>query len=148
MSNTAVLTAIAANKELVTKACKEAMYQGSIDIDKAASIVVETLGFDVMEVAKIWADVEEINTLIKYIWNNSLTGVWTDACYEMTEFLAALTPAQPEIITVTATTANPLNNQLKALTGDGWNWFDWEGNLTESNNIIKHIRTGLVVQVL
>ena len=53
----------------------------------------------------------------------------------------------PKMITVIATTANPLNNQLKELTGDGWNVFDWDGNLLESN-IIRHIKTGLLVQVL
>lgn len=147
MSNTNVLTAIAANKELVVKTCLENVYEGSCPIDRVASIVVETLGFDVVEVAKVWANVEAIEALIKAIWDNSLTGVWASACEEMTEFLAALTPAQPEIITVNATAANPLNNQLKALTGDDWNCFDWEGNLMNSN-IIKHIRTGLVVQVL
>ena len=51
------------------------------------------------------------------------------------------------MFTVIATSSNPLNNQLKALTGDGWNWSDWDGDLMDSN-IIKHIRTGLVVQVL
>jgi hypothetical protein len=148
MTNTAVLIAIASHKELVINTCLETMYDDQIEIDKVASIVVESLGFDVMAIAKVWADVEAIETLIKAIWENSLTGVWADACKDMTDFIATLTPVQPKAVTVIATTANPLSNQLKALTGDGWNWFDWEGNLTDSNNIIKHVRTGLVVQVL
>lgn len=140
-----VLNAIANSKALVIKTCLEAMYDDQINIDKAANIVLESLGFDVMAIAEVWADVEKIETLIKAIWENSLTGVWADACKDMTDFIATLAPAPT--VTVFATAANPLNNQLKALTGDGWNWIDWEGDLMDSDTI-KHIKTGLLVQVL
>lgn len=150
-----VLNAIAANKELVIKTCSEDMYQGEIAIDRVASIVVEALGFDVWEIAKVWADVEKIEALIKYIWENSLTGIWAIACEEMTEFIATLAPKQPEAIKVVTSHDNPLDRQLKALTGDGFNSIDWDlsemGQKRETpvdSVLLKHRASGLVVKLM
>lgn len=78
-----VLNAIAQNKNLVIKTCQQDMFDNQIAIDRVASIVVESLGFDICEIAKVWADVEKIEALIKHIWNNSLEGIWANACEEM-----------------------------------------------------------------
>ena len=67
--------------------------------------------------------------------------------YVTTQVLAASVQEETQMITVIATTADPLNNQLTKLTGDGWNVFDWHGNLMDSN-IIRHKKTGMLVQVL
>lgn len=55
--------------------------------------------------------------------------------------------AHPEAITVIATESNPLDRQLKALTGDGFNLIDWQGDMNADPIILKH-KTGLTVKVL
>lgn len=52
-----------------------------------------------------------------------------------------------EAITVIATASNPLDGQLKNLTGDGFNFIDWEGDMNADPIILKH-KTGLTVKVL
>ena len=85
-----ILQAIAQNKELVIEACLNDMYEEEINIDRVASIIVESLGFDVWEVAKDWTNVEKIEALIKFIWNNSFTGIWANACEEINSFISDL----------------------------------------------------------
>jgi len=55
--------------------------------------------------------------------------------------------AHPEAITVIATESNPLDGQLKRLTGDGFNLIDWQGDMNADPIILKH-KTGLTVKVL
>ena len=53
------------------------------------------------------------------------------------------------MLTITISTANPLDKQLKALTGDGWNAIDWERiqGATIDLDMVKHRKTGLVVKI-
>ncbi len=56
---------------------------------------------------------------------------------------------QVEPIKVVATSATPLDGQLRKLADcDGYNSIEWEGDLSADPIIIKHVKTGLVVQVL
>lgn len=43
---------------------------------------------------------------------------------------------------------NTLDHQCKKLTGDGYSWIDWEGDLSADPCLIKHVKTGLIVKVL
>ena len=52
------------------------------------------------------------------------------------------------MITITISTANPLDRQLKQLTGDGWNAIDWEYPHPNDQDIIKHIKTGSLFKIL
>lgn len=50
---------------------------------------------------------------------------------------------------VTTSTENPLDKQLKALTGDGYSLADWmHAERTEDYILLKHIDTGLTVKWL
>lgn len=53
-----------------------------------------------------------------------------------------------ELKTITISTANPLDKQLKALTGDGWNAIDWTYPHPNDRDIIQHIKTGSLFKVL
>lgn len=48
-------------------------------------------------------------------------------------------------VEVLASTKDPLSNQLKRLTGDGWNAIDWTDTLRDG--VIVHKKTGLRVFV-
>jgi hypothetical protein len=52
--------------------------------------------------------------------------------------------------TITISTGNPLDKQLKELTGEGWNSHDWD-RLVEwepENDVIRHRKTGLMISIL
>lgn len=52
-----------------------------------------------------------------------------------------------EPISITTSTENPLDKQLKALTGDGYSLADWmHTERTEDYILLKHIDTGLIVK--
>jgi hypothetical protein len=54
-----------------------------------------------------------------------------------------------EPISITTSTENPLDKQLKALTGDGYSLADWtHPERTEDYILLKHIDTGLTVKWL
>ena len=51
-------------------------------------------------------------------------------------------------VTITISSANPLDHQCKKLTGDGYNCIEWDGDLNANPCVIRHIKTGLIVKVL
>ena len=62
-----VLTSIEENTAIVLQCVVESSYQGEVDYDKATSLVIEKLGFNVEAVAENWADAEKVIELVKEI---------------------------------------------------------------------------------
>ena len=81
---------------------------------------------------------EELN-IIDYILES------TDTETELDETLIDIDFDEP--ISITTSTENPLDKQLKALTGDGYSLADWmHTERTEDYILLKHIDTGLIVK--
>jgi len=53
-----------------------------------------------------------------------------------------------ELKTITISTANPLDRQLKQLTGDGWNAIGWTYPHPNDRDIIQHVKTGSLFKIL
>jgi hypothetical protein len=83
---------------------------------------------------------EELNIFgIDYILES------TDTETELDETLIDIDFDEP--ISITTSTENPLDKQLKALTCDGYSLADWmHAERTEDYVLLKHIDTGLIVK--
>jgi len=69
----------------------------------------------------------------------------TDTETELDETLIDIDFNEP--ISITTSTENPLDKQLKALTGDGYSLADWaHAERTDDYILLKHISTGLTVK--
>lgn len=104
--------------------------------------VIYTNDYGVKFEAKVLGYTPENNSLYKYGSRYFLDkeSYW----YPVKE--AAL--SRPVIAAITISPSNPLDRQCKELTGDGYNSFDWEGDLNADPIVIKHLKTGLIVKVL
>jgi hypothetical protein len=54
------------------------------------------------------------------------------------------------MLTITISTGNPLDRQLKELTGDGWSSCDWDRVVEwePENDVIRHRKTELMISIL
>jgi hypothetical protein len=64
----------------------------------------------------------------------------------MKEFTRTAPVFEGHRIQIKIDSENSLDTQLKMITGDGWNAFDWTDTI--KTNLITHIKSGLQVYVL